>query len=46
MGASVKEVPLLKKFIVNRARIADIGAKFELDKNSKLTHLIHKILRD
>ncbi len=49
MGDSIKKVPLLKefveKFVVNRARIADIGANFELDKNSKLTHLIYKILR-
>ncbi len=49
IGDSIKKVPLLKefveKFIVNRARIADIGANFELDKNSKSTHLIYKTLR-
>ena len=49
LGNSIKKVPLLKefveKFIVNRARIADIGANFELDKNSKSTHLIYKTLR-
>ena len=34
-----------KEHMVERARIADIGANFELDKNSKSTHLIYKTLR-
>ena len=51
MGDSNKvfdSIDFLKKRrekMIERARIADIGANFELDKNSKLTHLIYKILR-
>ena len=34
-----------ENFLIKKSRVADIGANFAIDKNSKDTHLIYKILR-
>ena len=42
---NISEIKKLKKSFVNRATVADIGANFKLDNNSKFTHIIYKTMK-